>query len=147
MRAYSQKLILCISLVIVTLAVPFAGCKDNGGPEGGWKFIGDIMDEKDSRVSVYIDVNNIETDGETRNFWVKYMAYDSSVDPPAEYIRQEGYWEVDCYDRELTRLAEEYYAPDGTLLGRTQEPLHEEYSSKNTIGAKMAAAACRYAGK
>lgn len=147
MRADSRKFFAYPCLVLLAFAVLMSACRNEAGKEGGWKFIGHILDENDAKVSVYIDEGNIETDGQVRKFWVRYMAYDLKADPPAEYLRQEGYWKVDCYDRKLTRLAEEYYSPDGTMLGSTQEPRIEEYSSKDTIGGRMASAACRYAGE
>ena len=43
-------------------------------------------------------------------------------------------------------LEEKYYGPNGQLLGRSDKKIKEEYD-ENSIGNKMSAAACRYAGR
>ncbi len=142
------KMVSKLTLIIV--AVFFLGLvscgKDNETSYDGWKYVGDVRDEKGGYVSVYIDVNDMQIEGNIRKFWIRYYAKKSGEDNKEKYIRQIGFWEVDCQDRTLYVLGEEYYGSDARLLGRTQERVKENYK-KDSLGDKLAYAACRYAGK
>lgn len=123
-----------------------------GGGESGdglgesWKYLGDMKAEKGVSVSVYIDTDSIEVDGNIRKFWIRYMARKTDDKDDEGYVRQLGYWEVDCFDRKLFRLKEEYYSPSSKIIGSSDERKQEEYSDDQSLGAKMSYAACRYAG-
>ena len=142
------KMVSKLTLIIV--AVLFLGLvscgKDNETTYDGWKYVGDVGDEKGGYVSVYIDINDMQIEGNIRKFWIRYYAKKSGEDNKEKYIRQIGFWEVDCQDRTLYVLGEEYYGSDARLLGRTQERVKENYK-KDSLGDKLAYAACRYAGK
>jgi len=142
------KMVSKLTLIIV--AVLFLGLvscgKDNETTYDGWKYVGDVRDEKGGYVSVYIDINDMQIEGNIRKFWIRYYAKKSGEDNKEKYIRQIGFWEVDCQDRTLYVLGEEYYGSDARLLGRTQERVKENYK-KDSLGDKLAYAACRYAGK
>ncbi len=142
------KMVSKLTLIIV--AVFFLGLvscgEDNETSYDGWKYVGDVRDEKGGYVSVYIDVNDMHIEGNIRKFWIRYYAKKSGEDNKEKYIRQIGFWEVDCQDRTLYVLGEEYYGSDARLLGRTQERVKENYK-KDSLGDKLAYAACRYAGK
>ncbi|MEQ9617955.1 MAG: hypothetical protein RIG61_02145 [Deltaproteobacteria bacterium] len=134
------------ALILLTLTVFFFSCGSDNKTDERWKYVGGIKGEKEQTISVYMDMSNIEIDDNKRKFWIKYM--DFKKDGSAEqYIRQTGYWEVDCFDRNLFRLGEEYYGPDNQLLGRSEERVKEESASSESLGAKMADVACRYAGR
>lgn len=133
-----------VLLLVISAAFIAVSCGGDSGTEGNLKFLGDIKDENGKDVSVYMDVSKIEVNDTKRKFWIRYVADEKTKD---EYIRQVGYWEVDCKDRTLYRLAEEYYSPDSQLVGKTDERVKEEYKSEQSLGAKMAAAACRYGGR
>lgn len=134
-------------LVSFPLLILLFSCRGGENGKGGWKYVATIKDEKGADVSVYLDTANLEIDGNKRKFWIKYVALKGEGDTKEEYIRQTGYWEIDCFDRSLYRLAEEYFSPSGKLLGRTEKRVREEYSSYSSLGAKMSDMACRYAGK
>lgn len=138
---YKFTLVLLLGISTAFIAV---SCGGDGGTEGNLKFLGNIKDENEKNVSVYMDVSKIEVNDTKRKFWIRYVADEKTKD---EYIRQVGYWEVDCKDRTLYRLAEEYYSPDSELVGKNEERVKEEYESEQSLGAKMAATACRYGGK
>lgn len=140
-----MKIIVLLMFVILAGAV-MASCRGQAGSQGGWKYIAEIKDERGKPVTVYMDLENIEIDGNTRKFWIRYMGQ-MPDGTGKEYIRQVGYWEINCFDRSLYRLGEEYYSPDGKLLGRTEKRVREEYSSYDSLGSKMSDVACRYAGK
>jgi len=133
-----------VLLLVISAAFIAVSCGGDGGTQGNLKFLGDIKDENGKNVSVYMDVSKIEVNDTKRKFWIRYVADEKTKD---EYIRQVGYWEVDCKDRTLYRLAEKYYSPDSQLVGETEERVKEEYESEQSLGAKMAAAACRYGGR
>ncbi|MFI5324336.1 MAG: surface-adhesin E family protein [Thermodesulfobacteriota bacterium] len=135
-----------IYLILFSLLVLTFSCRGNKGTEKNWKYVGEIKDEKGNGVQVFMDMANLEIDGNKRNFWIRYMAV---KDPKTgeKYIRQTGYWEIDCFDMTLYRLGEEYYNPEGKLLGKSEKRVREEYSSYESLGAKMSDVACRYAGK
>lgn len=135
-------------LMIFSVFIVLVSCRGEKTDKDGWKYVSVIGDEKGREVIVYLDTANIEIDGNKRKFWIRYVASKTGEgDNRDEYIRQTGYWEIDCYDRTLYRLAEEYFSPSGKLLGRTEKRVREEYSSYSSLGAKMSDIACRYAGK
>ncbi len=121
-------------------------CRGEKGTVDNWKYVGTIKDEKGNEVGVFMDMANLEIDGNKRKFWIRYMGI-KDAKTGEKYIRQTGYWEIDCYDRTLFRLGEEYYSPEGTLQGRSEKRVREEYSSYESLGAKMSDIACRYGGK
>ncbi len=133
-------------LLLLSAMLFIASCRGDGGSQGKWKYIGKIKDEKGQYISVYLDLSNIEINDNKRKFWIKYVAKKGDASGE-EYIRQIGYWEVDCADKSLYRLGEEYYDPNSNLLGRSEEKVREEYSSYESLGAKMTDVACRYAGR
>lgn len=140
-RKYSK-----FALILLTLTVFFFSCGGDNKTEEKWKYVGAIKGDKEQTISVYMDMSNIEINDNKRKFWIRYM--DSKGDGSGEqYVRQIGYWEVDCFDKTLFRLGEEYYGPNDQLLGRSEERVREEYSSYESLGAKMSDVACRYAGK
>ena len=135
-------------LVIFSVFIVLISCRGEKPDKDRWKYVSVIGDEKGRKVTVYLDTANIEIDGNKRKFWIKYVASKGADGKDRdEYIRQTGYWEIDCYDRSLYRLGEEYFNPGGKLLGRTEKRVREEYSSYSSLGAKMSDIACRYAGK
>ncbi len=135
-------------LMLFSVFILLVSCRGEKTERDGWKYVSVIGDEKGRKVTVFLDTNNIEIDGNKRKFWIKYVAAKpGGGDDRGEYIRQTGYWEIDCYDRSLYRLAEEYFSPGGKLLGRTEKRVREEYGSYQSLGAKMSDIACRYAGK
>jgi hypothetical protein len=134
-------------LALFSALIFLFSCRSGESDNEGWKFVATIKDEKGADVSVYLDTANIEVNGNTRKFWIKYVATKEVDGAREEYIRQTGYWEIDCFDRSLFRLAEEYFSPSGKLLGRTEKRVREEYSSYASLGGKMSDMACRYAGK
>lgn len=135
-----------IFLILFSLLILMFSCRGDKGPADNWKYVGTIKDEKGNEVGVFMDMANLEIDGNKRKFWIRYMGIKEGK-TGERYIRQTGYWEIDCFDRTLFRLGEEYYRPDGTLLGRSEKRVREEYSSYESLGAKMSDVACRYAGK
>ncbi len=145
-----RKIKMVTKLTLIIIAVLFLGLvscgKDDEASDDGWKYVGDVRDEKGGYVSVYLDQNNMLIEGNIRKFWIRYYADNGGDDNKEKYIRQIGFWEVDCQDRTLYVLGEEYYGSDGRLLGRTEERAKEDYT-KNSLGDKMTYAACRYAGK
>ena len=136
-------------LLIILCAVIFIGlfsCGNNGSSDHEWTYLGEVRDEKGKFVSVYIDLKNMQVEDKIRTFWIRYYAPTNDSESEEKYIRQLGLWEVDCQDRKLYVLEEEYYGPDGQVLGRSDKRIKEEYD-ENSIGNKMSAAACRYAGR
>jgi len=137
-------------LTLIITAVLFIGlfsCRNGERTSSdGWKFVGDVSDKKGGYVSVYIDLNDMQIEGNIRKFWIRYYAKKSGGEKEERYIRQIGYWEVDCQDRTLYRLGEEYYGSNSQLLGRTEERIKENYKEES-LGDKLAYAACRYAGR
>ena len=137
------------ALLFLCVCVFLCAC---GGGDGSsqaerWKYLGDMNTKKDKTISVYMDTNSIEIYDNIRKFWIKYVVK-KKVDKNAEgYVIQRGYWEVDCFDRKLFRLKEEYYTPSSRLIRSTDERVREEYSGNKSIGAKLSSAACRYAGR
>ena len=135
-------------LMLFSVFTVLVSCRGEKTDKDRWKYVSVIGDEKSRKVTVYLDTANIEIDGNKRKFWIRYVASKAGEgDNRDEYIRQTGYWEIDCYDRSLYRLAEEYFSPGGKLLGRSEKRVREEYSSYSSLGAKMSDIACRYAGK
>lgn len=141
---FNRLLIFCLLFVSVGFFV--VACRGDSGSQGKWKFIGKIKDPDGNYVSVFLDLSKIEINDTKRKFWIKYMAAKGDASGE-EYMRQLGYWEVDCLDKSLYRLGEEYYSPDSRLLGRSEEKVREEYSSYESLGAKMTDVACKYAGR
>lgn len=134
------------ALIILTLTVFFISCGGENKTEENWKYVGSIKGKKGQTISVYMDMPNIEINDNKRIFWIRYM--DPGGDGGGEtYVRQIGRWEVDCFDKTLFRLGEEYYGPNNQLLGRSEKRVREEYSSYESLGAKMSDVACRYAGR
>ena len=137
-------------LILTIIAVLFVGLlscgNDDGTSDDGWKYVGDIKGEKGIYLPVYIDLNDMQIEGNIRKFWIRYLAKKSGTESAERYIRQIGYWEVDCQDRTLYRLGEEYYGADSQLLGRTEERIKENYK-EGSLGEKLASIACRYAGR
>lgn len=144
-----KRIEIISKLTLVVTAVFFLGlvsCGNNDeSPYDGWKYVGEVRAENDTFVSVYIDLKGMEVEGNIRKFWVRHYA-DKGGDSKEKYIRQLGYWEVECQDRELYVLGEEYYNSNGKVLGRSEERIKEDYS-KDSLGDKMTYAACRYAGR
>jgi hypothetical protein len=134
-------------LLFVTALVLLISCRGGGTDKDGWKYVGTMKDEKGAAVNVYLDTANIEINGNKRKFWIRYVSSKTEGSKQEEYIRQTGYWEIDCFDMTLFRLGEEYFSPSGKLLGRTEKRVREEYSSYDSLGAKMSEIACRYAGR
>jgi len=134
-------------LLFVTTLVFLVSCRGGGTDKDGWKYVGTIKDEKGAAVNVYLDTAHIEIDGNTRKFWIRYMTSKPDAATGEEYIRQTGFWEIDCFDMTLYRLGEQYFSPTGQLLGKTEKRVREEYSSYDSLGAKMSEMACRYAGR
>ena len=112
----------------------------------GWKYLGDMQPKSGVSVSVYLDTDNIEVDGNIRKFSIKYVQRNTDDENDPGYVRQLGYWEVDCFDRKLYRLKEEYYSPSSKLISSTEGRKEEKYAGDQSLGAKMSYTACRYAG-
>ncbi len=121
-------------------------CKSAPGPAENWKFVAKIADENEKPVAVYMDLKSIEINDNIRKFWIRYVG-SKPGDTGETFTRQTGYWEVDCFDRTLYRIGEEYYNPEGMLTGKNDKREKEEYNSDEALGAKLAAMACRYAGR
>ena len=139
---YYSVLFLFVTLIICG---GFVSCSNNDpGPQDGWKYVGDVRDESGQYVPVYIDLEDMVIEDNIRKFWIRYYATKS--DSKEKYIRQIGFWEVNCNDRALYVLGEEYYGPDGTLLGRSEKRMKEDYKD-GSFGDKLASVACRYAGR
>jgi hypothetical protein len=136
-----------IFLLFISALALLVSCRGGGEEKDGWKYIGTIKDEKGAAVNVYMDVAHLEIDGNKRKFWIRYMALNPEAETQEEYIRQTGYWEINCFDMTLYRLGEQYFSPGGKLLGKTEKRAREEYNSYESLGAKMSEMACRYAGR
>lgn len=123
-------------------------CTGESGADSNWKFVANIPDENEIPVSVYMDLKSIERNDKNyiRKFWIRYDAYKSG-NSGEKFTRQTGYWEVDCFDRTLYRLGEEYYNTEGMMTGKSDERVKEEYKPDESLGAKISAMACRYAGR
>ncbi len=120
-------------------------CKNNeSNSQDGWKYVGDVRDESGEYVSVYIDLDDMIIEDKIRKFWIRYYAKKS--DSEEKYIRQIGFWEVDCNSGDLYVLGEEYYGTNGKVLGRNEERIKEDYE-KGSLGDKLSSSACRYAGR
>ncbi len=146
----SKKIKLYSKLFLFITAVLFIGLvscgKDEDSSDSGWKYVGDVVGEDGGLVSVYIDLNDMVVEGNIRKFWIRYYAEKSTTGSGEKYIRQLGFWEANCNDWTLYVLGEEYYGVNGELLGRMEERTLEKYK-KGSLGDKLAAAACRYAGR
>jgi len=142
-KAHTKFFLVITAVIFIGL---FSCGSDEGTNDDEWKYVGDVRDEKGQNVSVYIDLKGMYIEGNIRKFWIRYYAKKSDTQSQERYIRQLGFWEVDCKDRTLYVLGEEYYGIDGQLLGRTEERVKENYK-KETLGDKLASAACRYAGR
>lgn len=142
------RLSIILAAVLFSISVSLISC-GVGGEDGdeGWKYLGDMQPEPGATVSVYIDTDSIEVNDNIRKFSIKYVQKKTDDKNDPGYVRQLGYWEVDCFDRKLYRLKEEYYSPSSKLISSTDERKEEKYSGDQSLGAKMAYAACRYAGK
>lgn len=139
---YYSILLLFVTLI---LCCGLVSCRSNdSGSQDGWKYVGDVRDESGQYVSVYIDLDDMIIEDNIRKFWIRYYAAKS--DSEEKYIRQIGFWEVDCTGGDLFVLGEEYYGPDGQLLGRSEERIKEEYE-ESSLGDKLSSSACRYAGR
>lgn len=135
-------------LVLAILLTSVLAFSCGGGSEGdGWKYLGDIPQKSGKKVSVYIDTASIDVKDNIRTFRIQYVERDPSDVNDEGYTRQLGYWEVDCFDRKLFRLKEEYYGPSSKLISTDEERVEEEYEGDQSLGAKMSYAACRYAGR
>lgn len=135
--------LLIFSIFIIGLSS--CGSDDERSLDAG-KYVGDVRDEKGGQVSVYIDLKNMQIDGQFRKFWIRYYGNKNVGETKESYMRQIGHWEVDCLDRTLYVLEEEYYSPEGKVLGRTDERKEEKYN-EGALGDKLASAACRYGGR
>ena len=135
--------VLVFSVLAFSLLI---SCKSESGPDDDWKFVAKIADENERPVAVYMDLKSIEINDNVRKFWIRYVGQKPG-NTGETFIRQTGYWEVDCFDRTLYRVGEEYYNPEELLRGKSDERLKEEYESDEALGAKLAAMACRYAGR
>lgn len=139
-----------IKYLLIVAAVLFAGLSSCGSGEKTsderGKFVGDVKDEKGGVIEVYIDLKGMEIEGQIRKFWIRYYGEKTVDESKQKYIRQVGFWEVNCQDRTLYVLGEEYYGPEGQVLGRTEERVKEDYE-EGSLGEKLASAACRYAGR
>jgi len=143
LKSFSRHLFL----ILLVLFTGFISCGNgNESSEKEWKYVGEVRDEKGKPVSVYIDLKNMQVNENIRKFWIRYYANKNDSEPEERYIRQKGFWEVDCQDRTLYVLEEEYYDPEGQVLGKSEQRKKEEYD-ENSIGSKLASAACRYAGR
>ena len=140
------RLLATVFFVVLFFMISCGGA-DRERPDIGWKYLGDIPQQGGLTVSVYIDTDNIEVNDNIRKFWIKYVERKADDKDDPGYVRQRGYWEVDCFDRKLYRLKEEYYSPDSKLIMSTDKRMQEEYSGDQSLGAKMSYAACRYAGR
>lgn len=138
--------IIAVLVFSVLASALVISCKGDPEPDSGWKLVASIADENERPVTVYMDLKSIEINDNTRKFWIRYVGW-KPENTSETFIRQTGYWEVDCFDRTLYRLGEEYYNPEGMLTGKSDERVKEEYTSDETLGAKLAAMACRYAGR
>ncbi len=139
-----SKLLMILCAVIFIGLFSCGNDQESSGDE--WTYLGEVRDEKGKYVSVYIDLKNMEIKDKIRTFWIRYYAPINDGETEERYIRQLGLWEVDCQDRKLYVLKEKYYGPNGQVLGRSDKKIKEEYD-ENSIGNKMSAAACRYAGR
>lgn len=143
----TRKLKYLLLLVASMVLIGAGSCVGEDEPSlDVGKYVGDVRDEKGGQVSVYIDLKNMQIDGQIRKFWIRYYGNKNVGEAKESYMRQIGYWEVNCLDRALYVLEEEYYGPDGQVLGKTNKKIKEEYE-EGTIGDKLSSAACRYGGK
>lgn len=141
-RIYYLRLFLFITFIFCLGLISCRGEKDSS--EEGWKYVGDVRDEKGEYVAVYIDLDDMLIEGNIRKFWIRYYAAKNGSDE--KYIRQIGMWEVNCNDGTLYVLGEEYYGVEGQVLGRREERIKEDYK-KASLGDKLVSSACRYAGR
>jgi len=139
------KYLFLVIAAILFVGLHSCGSDDKTSDDSG-KYVGDISDKKGGAVSVYIDLKNMQIEGQIRKFWIRYYGKKSIGESKESYMRQMGFWEVDCQDRTLHVLAEEYFGVDGQVLGRTEERFKENYK-EGSLGDKLASAACRYAGR
>ncbi|MEM7008051.1 MAG: surface-adhesin E family protein [Thermodesulfobacteriota bacterium] len=142
-KIHFSTIILFLLAAVFFLALSSCGGSDESSDDG-WKYVGDIRDDKGEYVQVFIDLDDMSIEGDIRKFWIRYYAPISGTEQ--KYIRQIGLWEVDCRDRKLFVLAEEYYDVEGKLMGKMEERKHEDYN-ESSLGGKLTAAACRYAGR
>jgi Surface-adhesin protein E len=139
------KYLFLVIAAILFVGLHSCGSDDKTSDDIG-KYVGDVSDKKGGTVSVYIDLKNMQIEGQIREFWIRYYGKKSIGKSKESYMRQIGFWEVDCQDRTLHVLSEEYYGVDGQVLGRTEERFKEDYK-EGSLGDKLASAACRYAGR
>jgi hypothetical protein len=116
-----------IAAVLLLAALSYAliiSCTGESGADSNWKFVANIPDENEIPVSVYMDLKSIERNdnNDIRKFWIRYDAYKSGKSGE-KFTRQTGYWEVNCFDRALYRLGEEYYNTEG-MISRGQDFRH-----------------------
>ncbi len=141
------NILLAAAFLSISVCLISCGGGDNGErPDIGWKYLGDMQPEPGVTVSLYLDTDNIEVDDNIRKFSIKYVQRKIDDENDPGYVRQLAYWEVDCYDRKLYRLKEEYYSPSSKLISSTDERKEEKYAGDQSLGAKMSYTACRYAG-
>lgn len=140
--------IIAVLFFSVLMSALMISCKGEPGADSNWKFVANIPDENEKPVAVYMDLKSIEinNDNNIRKFWIRYMGKKPG-NTGETFVRQTGYWEVDCFDRALYRLGEEYYNPEGMVTGKTDNRVKEEYKPDDSLGAKISAMACRYAGR
>jgi len=139
------KYLFLVIAAILFVGLHSCGSDDKTSDDIG-KYVGDVSDKKGGAVSVYIDLKNMQIEGQIRKFRIRYYGKKSIGESKESYMRQMGFWEVDCQDRTLHVLAEEYFGVDGQVLGRTEERFKEDYK-EGSLGDKLASAACRYAGR
>lgn len=137
---------LLVSAALLASALAFS-CGGGDSGKDGWKYLGDLPQQSGKTVSVYIDTGSIEVNDNIRTFRIQYLERDPDDQSDPGYVRQLGYWEVDCFDRKLFRIKEEFYTPSSKLIAVEDERVEEEYAGDESLGAKMSFAACRYAGR
>lgn len=145
-KSSTQKILPILLLSVVFLTGLVSCGNDDDSSVDSWKFVSNFKDEKGQYVDVYIDLKNMEIEGKIRKFWIRYYADKISGEDSDQYIRQTGYWEVDCQDRTLHVLEEKGYGTEGQVLGGRKERVKEEYA-EGSLGDKLASVACRYAGR
>lgn len=78
--------------------------------------------------SYYVDVNSIKGEGNSRNFWYKREAKESSYSiygssPGRVYIKQVTNFYIDCNSRKIGTLQLVTYSPSGDIQKRYESPL------------------------
>ncbi len=143
------KLSIFLAAVFLSISVCLISCSGDSAQDTDtrWKYLGDMYPEQGAVVSVYLDLDSIEVNDNTRKFFIKYVQRKADDENDPGYIRQLGYWEVDCFDRKLFRLREEFYSPSSKLINATEGREEDKYTNDDSLGAKVSYAVCRYAGR